>query len=152
MVKLIVLALAIAVPVVSATAQERPTLAGTWTVAAEQVPQPPGQLRFIGFGRVFSVAQDAATLRITRRLGDNDLTAMYNLDGSESRNQFTLGGLEVQEASRVRWDGATLVITTTTAGRTSSHEGTLAMSIDSSGRLVLESRSQTKAALKYQRN
>jgi hypothetical protein len=150
MVTAIVLALSIALPMVSATTQERPALTGTWTLAADQAPQPPDQLRFIGFGQVFSVAQDGTTLRITRRLGESERTAVYHLDGSESRNLFPLG----QETSRVRWDGATLVITTITAvtGRTGQHEGILAMSIDGSGRLVLESRGQTKAALKYQRN
>jgi hypothetical protein len=148
-----VVVVVIAVPVMPATTQERPTFAGTWMVAVGQGPQPPEQPRFIGFGKVFTVSQDGKTLRVTRELDGGDSTAVYYLDGSESRNLARLGGTDVEHTSRIRWEGSTLVVVTTTApkggGRPS--EGTLSMSIDAAGYLVLEAIAPWRAVLRYER-
>src|SRR5688572_5940858 len=39
-----------------------------------------------GFGNEFTIAQTAQTLTITRMQGDQTVTTVYNLDGSESKN------------------------------------------------------------------
>jgi hypothetical protein len=67
-----------------------------------------------GLGPELTAAQDDKTLTITTnnpQLGE--VKTVYNLDGSESKNPINFGGQTVDRISKVKWDGAKLVITTT---------------------------------------
>jgi hypothetical protein len=72
-----------------------PNFAGSWV--------PPD-----GRGTIV-VTQNAKTVTITPRL--QGLPAVYNLDGSDSKNAIALG---VDVISNAKWDGAKLVVTTHT--------------------------------------
>ena len=52
-------------------------------------------------------------LTITRMQGDQTVTAMYNLDGSESKNTVAGRGGQQEQVSKAVWDGSKLTITTT---------------------------------------
>ena len=66
-----------------------------------------------GFGAEFTIAQNAKTLTITRMQGDQAVSTVYNLDGSESKNTVQGRGGATEQVSKAMWDGAKLVVTTT---------------------------------------
>jgi len=66
-----------------------------------------------GFGAEFTIAQNAKTLTITRMQGDQAVSTVYNLDGSESKNTTQGRGGPQEQVSKAMWDGAKLVVTTT---------------------------------------
>ena len=124
----------------SLAAQAKPDFSGKWVMDPASAPAPPagagggggggrggGRGGGAGFGQEFTAAQDATTLTITRMQGDQTVTAAYKLDGSESKNTVAGRGGQQEQVSKATWDGARLVIVTTTqAGeqrRTISMEG-----------------------------
>jgi hypothetical protein len=131
----------------SLAAQAKPDFSGKWVMDPASAPAPPagaggggggggrggGRGGGAGFGQEFTAKQDATTLTITRMQGDQTVTATYKLDGSESKNTVAGRGGQQEQVSKATWDGARLVIVTTTqAGeqrRTISMEG---------GNLVIE--------------
>jgi len=140
------LALAMVLGVAAAAAQSKPSFAGKWTLVPD--PNAPaatggrGRGGFGGLGQEFTAAQDEKTLTVTTtnaQLGE--LKSSYNLDGSESKNPLTFNGNTVDRVSKVKWDGAKLVITTTTNFNGNALESTQSWSLDASGNLVVESTS-----------
>jgi len=116
----------------SLAAQAKPDFSGKWVMDPASAPAPPGGGGGApggggggggrgggrgggGFGQEFTVAQNAKTLTITRMQGDQTVTTVYNLDGSESKNMVAgRGGAEpTAQISKAVWDGAKLVVTTT---------------------------------------
>jgi hypothetical protein len=65
-----------------------------------------------GFGQEFTAKQDGTSLTITRQQGGQDVTAVYKLDGSESKNTVAGRGGQQEQVSTAKWDGSKLVITT----------------------------------------
>src|SRR5262245_40733303 len=65
-----------------------------------------------GFGAEFTIVQNAKTLTITRMQGDQTVSTVYNLDGSESKNTVQGRGGATEQVSKAVWTGATLVVTT----------------------------------------
>jgi hypothetical protein len=65
-----------------------------------------------GFGNEFTIAQNAKTLTLTRMQGDQTVTTVYNLDGSESKNTVQGRGGAQEQVSKAMWDGNKLVVTT----------------------------------------
>jgi hypothetical protein len=123
-------------------AQTRPNFAGKWTL----VPDPNaaaaggGRGRGMGLGQALTAAQDEKTLTvITSNPQVGDIKAVYNLDGSETKNPITFGGNTVDRTSKVKWDGAKLVITSTSNFQGNAVETTQAWSLDASGTLTVES-------------
>jgi hypothetical protein len=99
-----------------------------------------GFAAIIGLGREATIAQDGATLTITRSTQAGEIKTVYNLDGSESRNTITgPGGNSLEQVSRARWDGNTLRVTTTMTLGDNPVETTLSLSLDEAGALVVES-------------
>jgi hypothetical protein len=106
----------------SLAAQAKPDFSGKWVADAAAAPAAPaggggggrGGGRG-GFGNEFTIAQNAKTLTITRMQGDQTVTTVYNLDGSESKNMVAGrgGGEPTAQVSKAVWDGAKLVVTTT---------------------------------------
>ena len=146
----------------SVSAQSKTSFAGKWTM----VPDPNaaaaagGRGRGMGggLGQEFTAAQDDKTLTVTTnnpQLGE--LKSVYNLDGSESKNPLNFGGQTVDRVSKVKWDGAKLVITTTISFNGNPTESTQTWSLDSSGSLVVESSSNftgtpTTTKVTYKKN
>jgi len=85
-------------------AQSAPGLAGTWTLATGSDPS-------WGLGREFVAIQDGKTLAIVRK--PSGAKATYLMDGSESVNTISITGENVEVRSKVKWDGAKLVLTAT---------------------------------------
>jgi hypothetical protein len=83
---------------------QTPNFAGSWVQDLVKNPVPAA-----GGGRPdsMSIRQDAKTLSITP--GGRGLPAVYNLDGSDSKNTVSLG---VDVVSNAKWDGSKLVVTT----------------------------------------
>ncbi len=131
----------------SLAAQAKPDFSGKWVMDPASAPAPPaggggggggggrggGRGGGAGFGQEFTAKQDATSLTITRMQGDQTVTATYKLDGSESKNTVAGRGGQQEQVSKASWDGAKLVIVTTTQfgeqRRTLSMEG---------GNLVIE--------------
>ncbi len=61
---------------------------------------------------------------------------VYNLDGTESKNPLTFNGNTIERSSKVKWDGAKLVITTTTNFNGTANESTQTWSLDASGQFA----------------
>ena len=108
----------------SLAAQAKPDFSGKWVMDPASAPAPPadggggggggrgGGRGGGGFGNEFMIAQNAKTLTITRMQGDQTVTTVYNLDGSESKNTVQGRGGAQEQLSKATWDGAKLVVTT----------------------------------------
>ena len=128
----------------SLSAQSKPSFAGKWTMVPESVAAAgaTGRGGGGGLGQEFTAVQDDKTLTVTTnnpQLGE--LKTVYNLDGSESKNPLNFGGQTVDRVSKVKWDGAKLVITTTISFNGNPAETTLIWMLDGSGSLVVVSSS-----------
>lgn len=139
-----VVALVIGGAIVSA--QSKPNFAGKWTL----IPDPNaaagggGRGRGMGggLGQEFTATQDDKTLTVTTNNPQmGEMKTVYNLDGSETRNPLTFNGQTVDRVSKVKWEGAKLVITTTISFNGTPAETTQSWTLDASGALVVESTS-----------
>jgi hypothetical protein len=114
-----VVALALAA-VVSVAAQQRPDFSGEWFLAKDRSSQTMSGSVVVSvtglLGDKFSALQDAKTLTLTITVAalGRDIKAVYNLDGSESKNMNPVGGGQPDEPifSRASWEGDKLVIHT----------------------------------------
>jgi hypothetical protein len=96
---------------------------GKWTADAEKTAAANPAMAAGGGGRGggrgggggdMTITQDAKTLTIERTMGGNAVKTVYNLDGSDSKNQQAGrgGAAPTEVVSNAKWDGAKLVITT----------------------------------------
>jgi len=138
--------LALMIAGVSMAAQSKPSFAGKWTMVPD--PNAPatggGRGRGMGggLGQEFTAAQDDKTLTVTTNNPQvGELKSVYNLDGSESKNPINFGGQTVDRVSKVKWDGAKLIITTTISINGNPAETTQSWMLDGSGNLVIETSS-----------
>ena len=101
-------------------AQERPNFTGNWVLAQDRSSQTMRGSVVVSvsglLGDSFTAIQNGKTLTLSivvRALG-RDVKAVYNLDGSESKNMNPTGPGQPDEpiSSRVSWDGGKLVILT----------------------------------------
>ena len=119
----------LAVLTTAGSAQPPADFSGRWTLDAPVVATTaavpgtpaaaaaPGDMGS-GWGPTLTIAQDAKQLRVeyvffSRYDLQPALTFTYPLDGSAGRNAVTMGRGEQIESSRARWNGQTLIITTT---------------------------------------
>jgi hypothetical protein len=129
-------------------AQGKPDFSGSWAIDPASVPAATagggggggrggGRGGGGGLGQAFTAKQDANTLTITRQQGGNEVTAVYKLDGSESKNTVAGRGGQQEQVSKAAWDGDKLVITTTQdfGGNTVERKMTLSME---GGKLAVE--------------
>jgi hypothetical protein len=104
----------------SLAAQAKPDFSGKWVMDPASAPAAPaggggggrGGGGRGGFGNEFTIAQNAKTLTLTRMQGDQTVTTVYNLDGSESKNTVQGRGGAQEQVSKAMWDGNKLVVTT----------------------------------------
>jgi hypothetical protein len=126
-------------------AQAKTNFAGKWTLVPDpNAPAPTGRGRgggFGGLGQGGSIEQNDKTITVTTTTQAGESKAVYNLDGSESKNPLTVGGNTIDRVSKVKWDGAKLVITTTTTFNGNPNESTQTWSLDAAGNLVVEATS-----------
>jgi hypothetical protein len=127
-------------------AQSKPAFGGKWTLVPDpNAPAPTGRGRGMGgggLGQAFSAEQNDKTLTVvttSQQLGE--VKAVYNLDGSETKNPISFGGQSVDRVSKAKWDGSKLVITTTMNFNGNAAESTQTWSLDATGNLVVESTS-----------
>ena len=127
-------------------AQVRPNFTGNWTNADPKAAASAEGIMYLGFA--FTAEQDDKTLVVTptihqvhRSERPEQLRAVFNLDGSESKNPLIIHrdhlGV-VDRTSRVRWDGDKLVLTTKTADENHGPSQTQTWSLDASGRLIVD--------------
>ena len=118
----------------AATLAQTPNFTGKWAVVPDPAAQGPG-----GLGQSAVIKQDATTLTITRTTQMGEMTSVYKLDGSESKNTLNFQGNAIDQLSKVKWDGGTLKIDTTMSFDGNPVNVTMAMSLDASGNLVVVS-------------
>ena len=127
------LALAILLPAVALA--QTPNFAGKWAI----VPDPAVQGGFGGLGQSAVIKQDAATLTVTRTTQMGEVTTVYKLDGSESKNTLNFQGNAIEQLSKTKWEGGMLHVDTSMNFDGNAVNVTMAMSLDPSGNLVVVS-------------
>jgi hypothetical protein len=136
------------------SAPARPDFSGTWVFDAARsgTADANGRVtiaRLLGDEVVITENERAITFAIS--IGGDHVTATYALDGSASTNMSPdgPGRPDVAVVSRARWDGDTLVITSTSTSTVDGVPITIVskrvFSIDKTGSLVLD-RSGTPAS------
>ena len=127
------------VVVTIAFAQGKPSFQGIWTPQAPAAGAPPagGGGGGRGGGGPMTVTQTATQLTIERTMGQNTLKTVYNLDGTESKNERPGrgGGAPTVQTSTTKWDGAKLVITTKFEGPNGPVEQVQTWSLTADGNL-----------------
>ena len=138
---------AVAVMASNAFAQAKTNFAGTWNMVVDPAAQQAaggaggrgGRGGMGGFGPTFSITQDDKTLTITRTMGENTMSTVYNLDGSDSKNMMMgRGGQQQEQISKAKWDGANLVVTRTQQMGENSFEIKQTFSLGADGTLTIE--------------
>ena len=130
-----VMTFAVAILLSAASAAQTPNFTGKWAL----VPDPAVQGGFGGLGQSAVIKQDAATLTITRTTQMGELTTIYKLDGSESKNTLNFQGNAIDQTSTTKWEGGTLHVNTSMNFDGNAVNVTTAMSLDPSGNLVVVS-------------
>ena len=131
----------------SAFAQAKPSFAGKWTLVPDPNAAAGGGGRgrgmggFGGLGQGGSVEQNDKTMTVTTTTQMGEVKSVYNLDGSESKNSINMQGTAIDRVSKAKWDGAKLVIVTTTNFQGNPVETTQTWSLDATGSLIIESTS-----------
>jgi pectate lyase len=134
------------VVVAVAFAQGKPNFAGTWTLDQAKTealnPAPAGGGggggRGMGGGPM-TVAQTDKQLTIEQTMGQNTVKSVYNLDGTESKNEsMGRGGTPTTLTSTVKWDGNKLLITTKSEGPSGPVERVQTWSLNPDGTLTIE--------------
>jgi len=127
--------LAVAILLSAATAAQTPNFSGKWALVPDPAAQGPGG----GLGQAAVIKQDAATMTVTRTTQMGEVTNVYKLDGSESKNTLNFQGNAIDQISKAKWDGGTLKVDTTMSFDGNPVNLTMAMSLDASGNLVVVS-------------
>ena len=123
--KIALLVLVMAVAVAGLTfAQARPDFSGKW--APKEAAAPAGG----GMAGPVTIKQSASELTQERTVGDNTMTTVYKLDGTESVNKTQRG----ESRSTAKFDGGKLVIKTTMEGPNGATETTATWSLSADGR------------------
>jgi hypothetical protein len=118
----------VALATMASVAQSRPSFAGKWTLTSERPSW--------GLGPDFTATQDDKAFTVVRNPGGH--TATYRLDGSNSPNTTSIGGKNVEVLSKLKWDGAKLVLTATYSAQGFDVSVTQTWSLDASGALTVD--------------
>lgn len=126
--KIALFALVMAVAVAGLTfAQAKPDFSGKW--APKEAAAPAAGARG-GMGGPMTVKQTATDLTQEVVRGENTMTTVYKLDGTESVNKTQRG----ESKSTVKFDGAKLVIKTVMETANGSMETTATWSLSADGK------------------
>lgn len=110
--KVIGLSLTVLAVGVSALAQERPDLSGTWVATAEK-PSDIAAAPSPAFGPRFSLTHAGDKLTLVRPVRDTFLSATFTLDGREARNRIP-GGVcqgDTESVETAAWEGNAIAFT-----------------------------------------
>ena len=125
-----------------AFAQGKPNFSGTWTPPAPAAGAGGGGGggRGGGMGGPMTVTQNDKTLTVERTTQNGTTKTVYNLDGTESKNEMPGrgGGAPTVQTSTAKWDGAKLVITTKFDGPNGPMEQVQTWSMSADGNLQIE--------------
>jgi hypothetical protein len=134
-------------PAVTAPAA-RPDFGGTWVFDADATKANAAAAKVDGvalFLGQFVAEQNPQTFTMKIDLGQMIVTAVYNLDGSPSKNMSppnTPGAAPIEVTSRAHWTGAKLVITSTSQSPGKNGpvtvRSTRSLWLDANGRMVIE--------------
>jgi len=129
---LLVVVLAVAIAGL-AVAQGKPDFSGKWAPKVDPNAAPPagGGGRGGGMGGgPMTIKQTATELTQERTMGENVMSTVYKLDGTESVNKTQRG----ESKSVAKWDGAKLVIKTSMEGPKGVTETTATWSLSGDGK------------------
>lgn len=119
--------------------QAHPNFAGKWTLVPDaNAPSGPGR-GVGGLGEAATIVQDSTTMTITRKTQVGEFTSTYKLDGSESRNTLNFQGNTIEQVSRTKWDGSTLIVNTSVNFGGNPAEVSMTLTFDDSGNLIVVS-------------
>jgi hypothetical protein len=133
--------------VASSAFAQATSFAGTWNMVVDPAQQQAagggggGRGGRGGLGATFTAAQDGKALTITQTRGENTITTVYNLDGSDSKNTMQGRGGAMEQISNAKWEGANLVVTTKITAGEQTFEQKRTFSIDKDGSLWIETTS-----------
>jgi hypothetical protein len=125
----------VAILLSTATSAQTPSFAGKWTLVPDPAAPGPGG----GLGQSAVIKQDASTMTISRTTQMGEITTVYKLDGSESKNTLNFQGNAIEQLSRTKWEGGTLHVSTSMNFDGNAVNVTMAMSLDPSGNLIVVS-------------
>ena len=125
---------------------QKPDFSGTWTPEAAATGGGGGGQR--GMAGPMTVKQDATSLTIERSMGDNKVSTVYKLDGSETVAKQQGRGGEVEVKTSAKWDGNKLVLTTTRPGQDGAPMAQSQTWSLEGGNLVVERAGRDGAAVK----
>ena len=131
--------LAIVLVATTALAQAPPSFAGKWTLVPDPNAAGGGRGGMGGLGTTATIVQDATTLTITRSTQMGEITSVYKLDGSDSKNTLNMGGNSIDMVSKTKWDAGKLLVNTAMNFDGNAVETSMVISLDPSGNLVVES-------------
>ena len=112
---------------------QTPNFAGNWT----RIVDPNAPATGGGAPDAMTIAQDAKTMTMTLQgMNGNNVTIVYNLDGTDTRRTMTDGdGNRSETVMHAKWDASKLVVTMTRDA--SDAHATFVYSLDAAGHLVL---------------
>jgi pectate lyase len=132
---LAVLAILVSVATAAQAQTQTPNFSGRWALVPDPAAQGPGG----GLGQSAVIKQDAGTMTINRTTQMGEVTTVYKLDGSESKNTLNFQGNALEQLSKTKWEGGTLHVATTMNFDGNAVNVTMAMSLDPSGNLIVVS-------------
>ncbi len=126
---LLVMVLAVAMAGLS-FAQAKPDFSGKWAPKVDPNAAAAGGGGQRGGGGPMTVKQTAAELTTERTMGENTMSTVYKLDGTETINKTQRG----ESKSTAKFDGAKLVIKTASEGPNGPMETTATWSLSADGK------------------
>jgi hypothetical protein len=117
-----------ALAVAGASFAANPDFSGKWAPKVDPNAAPGGGRG--GMMGPMTVSQTATELKTERAMGENTMTTVYKLDGTESVNKTPRG----ESKSTAKFDGAKLVIKTTSEGQNGPMEATATWSLSADGK------------------
>jgi hypothetical protein len=124
------------------SAQAKPSFAGKWAQVVDPNAAPPtgrGRGGMMGLGTAATITQDEKTLTLVRTTQAGEMKSVYNLDGSDSKNTLAMGANSIETVSKAKWEGSKLVVSTSIDFNGTPITTTMALELDASGNLVVES-------------
>ncbi len=142
-------------PLSTLEAQDPPDLSGSWTLSSTeggtegprgqmgqrgQMAQRGGMGMMAGLGPQVTLVHEANMLTVVRTTRAGELRQAYRLDGSESRNQLSMGDQQMEVVSHAEWEEDALVIVTQLPMGGGQAETEMRLTLDAAGVLVVETR------------
>ncbi len=129
-------------------AAAKPNFSGNWVFDPDATKANADAVKMNGlalFTEKFVGEQDDKTFTMKVDLGPMIVTAVYNLDGSVSKNMSppaVAGAAPIEVTAYAKWEGATLAITSTSVSPSANGpvevKSTRKLWLDRQGRLVIE--------------